>query len=299
MATVLEFLESLPKAELHVHLEGSFRPDVPDAELEAKWDYGDFAGFLEAFKWTVSFLKTPEDYGHAARALIQSLRRQGVVYAEITLSAGVVRWKKLDLEAVFAAVNREAKRAPFPVYWIVDCIRQHGGGGAMPVAKFAAKHAADGIVGFGIGGDEESTPAAEFRGAVAAAGVPFVPHAGEISTPENVWEMVRLGARRIGHGIAAAKDPELLAYLRDHDIPLEISLTSNVRTGAVKSLSDHPLRTIYDAGVPVILGTDDPAIFQTSLLKEYALAAGAFDFTEEELRKIAANSLHYGFQRAK
>ncbi|MCA2967218.1 MAG: adenosine deaminase family protein [Acidobacteriaceae bacterium] len=298
MATVLDFLKTLPKAELHVHLEGSFTPDVPDSELAAKWDCCDFASFLESFKWTVSFLKKPEDYGRAARQLISALRRQGVQYAEITLSAGVVRWKKLDLEEVYAAVNREARRAPFPVYWIVDCIRQHGGGGAMPVARFAARHAADGVAAFGIGGDETSVPAEEFRGAVAAAGVPFVPHAGEISNAENIWEMVRLGARRIGHGIRAVEDPALCAYLKEHDIPLEISLTSNVRTGAVPSLQAHPLRRLFDAGVPLVLGTDDPAIFGTTLVDEYLLAA-ELGFSRAELTQLAENSLRYGFQRAK
>ncbi|MCA2964326.1 MAG: adenosine deaminase [Acidobacteriota bacterium] len=298
MATVLDFLKTLPKAELHVHLEGSFTPDVPDSELAAKWDCCDFASFLESFKWTVSFLKKPEDYGRAARQLISALRRQGVTYAEITLSAGVVRWKKLDLEEVYAAVNHEARRAPFPVYWIVDCIRQHGGGGAMPVARFAARHAADGVAAFGIGGDETSVAAEEFRGAVAAAGVPFVPHAGEISNAENIWEMVRLGARRIGHGIRAVEDPALCAYLKEHDIPLEISLTSNVRTGAVPSLPAHPLRRLFDAGVPVVLGTDDPAIFGTTLVDEYLLAA-ELGFSRAELTQLAENSLRYGFQRAK
>lgn len=297
MATVLDFLKTIPKAELHVHLEGSYTPDVPDAELAAKWDCYDFPSFIEAFKWNVSFLKKPEDYGRAAKQLIGSLRRQGVTYAEITLSAGVVRWKKLDLEEVYAAVNRESRRASFPVYWIVDCIRQHGGGGAMPIAKFAALHATNGVVGFGVGGDETSTPAEEFRGAVAAAGLPFVPHAGEISDAQNVWDMVKLGARRIGHGIRAVEDPALLAHLKAHDIPLEICITSNLRTGAVATLEEHPLRRLYDAGVPIVLGTDDPAIFGTSLLAEYQLAA-ELGFTEDELRQLAANSLRYGLKSA-
>ncbi len=298
MATVLDFLKTIPKAELHVHLEGSYTPDVDDAELAAKWDCYDFPSFLESFKWTVSFLKKPEDYGRAAKQLIGSLRRQGVTYAEITLSAGVVKWKRLDLEAVYAAVNHESRRAPFPVFWIIDCIRQHGGGGAMPIAKFAAHHANNGVVGFGIGGDETSTSAEEFRGAIKAAGVPFVPHAGEISNAQNVWDMVKLGARRIGHGIRAVQDPALMAYLKEHDIPLEICISSNLRTGAVPSLSAHPLRQLFDAGVPIVLGTDDPAIFGTTLLKEYQLAA-ELGFTENELRKLADDSLRYGLHRAK
>jgi adenosine deaminase len=133
---------------------------------------------------------------------------------------------------------------------------------------------------------------------VAAAGVPFVPHAGEISNAENIWEMVRLGARRIGHGIRAVEDPALCAYLKEHDIPLEISLTSNVRTGAVPSLPAHPLRRLFDAGVPVVLGTDDPAIFGTTLVDEYLLAA-ELGFSRAELTQLAENSLRYGFQRAK
>jgi adenosine deaminase len=116
--------------------------------------------------------------------------------------------------------------------------------------------------------------------------------------PESVWAALRLGAERIGHGIASVRDPTLLGYLREHDIPLEISITSNLVTGVVPRLEDHPIRRLFDAGVPIVLNTDDPAMFRCRLVEEYRTAARAFDFSEPELRQIAANGFRYAFGKS-
>jgi adenosine deaminase/aminodeoxyfutalosine deaminase len=126
----------------------------------------------------------------------------------------------------------------------------------------------------------------------------LVAHAGESTGPESVWAALKLGAERIGHGIAAARDAELMRHLRDRDIPLEICLTSNIITGVVKSLDEHPLRRLYDAGVPIILNTDDPAMFACTLTGEYRLAAREFGFSEPEMREIAENGFRYAFGSA-
>jgi len=169
---------------------------------------------------------------------------------------------------------------------------------AWEVARLAAARQDRGVVAIGIGGSEERGPAdwfAEVFAFAKSAGLHLTAHAGESTGPESVWAALRLGAERIGHGIAAARDPELLRHLRGHDIPLEISITSNLVTGVVARLEDHPIRALYDAGVPIVLNTDDPAMFGCTLTDEYRLAARAFGFSETELRGIAANAFRYAF----
>ncbi len=166
------------------------------------------------------------------------------------------------------------------------------------MARLAAARQDRGVVAIGIGGSEERGPAEWFKDVFAfakSAGLHLTAHAGESGGPESVWEALVLGAERIGHGIAAVRDPELLRHLRDRDIPLEISITSNLVTGVVARLEDHPIRALYDAGVPIVLNTDDPAMFGCTLTDEYRLAARAFGFSERELRGIAENGFRYGF----
>ena len=302
-----DFVEQLPKAELHVHLEGSLAPEtlreldssVTVAEARARYRCSDFAGFIEAFKWAVGFLRSADDYALAARRLIEDLARQNVRYAEVTLSAGVVLWKQLDFAAVYEAVAREAARAPMPVWLVLDSIRHFGVEQAWQVARLAAERVDDRVVAFGLGGDEARGPA-EWFGEVFAfcreRGLKLAPHAGENTNAEAVWAALRIGADRIGHGIRAIDDAALVAHLAARRIPLEVSITSNLITGAVASLDAHPVRRLYDAGVPIILNTDDPAMFSTTLNDEYLLAAERFGFTEAELQGLAAASLGWGFR---
>jgi len=156
----------------------------------------------------------------------------------------------------------------------------------------------EGAVSFGLGGDEAGGPAAQFREVFAFArdhGMRLTCHAGETTGPESVWQALEIGAERIGHGIRAIEDAALVAHLAAQRIPLEISITSNVRTGAVSSYAEHPVRKLFDAGVPLILNTDDPALFDAHLVGEYEIAAQRFGFTGEELRLLARNSLDYRF----
>jgi aminodeoxyfutalosine deaminase len=298
------------KSELHLHLEGSMEaatlkeldPAVTDAEIAGMLDYSDFEGFMRAFVWANRKLRGPADYALAARRLFEKLAREGIGYAEVTLSAGVVLWKKQDLAEVFDAVAAEAARSTVRVRWILDAVRQWGAEAAAPVFDFAASHmgdgVGDGVVAIGLGGFEEQGPALWFRGLYARArerGLRLTCHAGETTGPQSVWDALEIGAERIGHGIRAVEDPRLMEHLRERNIPLEVCVTSNVRTGAVESLRQHPLRKLFDAGVPVVLSTDDPALFGCSLEGEFEVARREFGFTDAELSGLAENSLRYAF----
>jgi aminodeoxyfutalosine deaminase len=302
-----DFFADLPKAELHLHLEGSIEPETlheldPAASLEdlrALYHYTDFDGFLKAFGAVVKRLRTPADYALATRRLLDRLAVQNVRYAEITIAAGVVLWKNQEFGPIFDAISGAANGSPVKTYWILDAVRQFGVEQAMRVAELAVERLNGGVVAFGIGGSEERGPAEWFQDVFAfarQAGLRLTAHAGESMGPESVWAALALGAERIGHGITSIRDPGLLRRLRDSNIPLEICITSNVVTGVVRRLEDHPVRRLYDEGAPIVLNTDDPAMFDCTLTDEYRLAARQFGFTEAELREIAENGFRYAFR---
>ncbi|MGA3043650.1 MAG: adenosine deaminase [Bryobacteraceae bacterium] len=296
-----------PKAELHLHLEGSVEPETMQEldpaltreAVQSMYRIDSFQGFIQAYKSVVERLRTPRDYARITRALLRRLAAESVQYAEITLSAGVVLWKRQEFAPVYAAVRQAAAEFPMEVHWILDAVRHFGVEHAMRVAELAAERAHNGVVAFGIGGDEERGPAAWFGDVyrfAKGAGLRLTAHAGETVGPESVWAALEIGAERIGHGIRAVEDAALVRHLRDRGIPLEVCISSNVATGAVASLDVHPVRRLYDAGVPITLNTDDPAIFAVTLSGEYELAARRFGFSEAELRGIAENGFRYGFR---
>jgi adenosine deaminase/aminodeoxyfutalosine deaminase len=302
-----DFLLDLPKAELHLHLEGSIAPETlneldpaaPIEECRALYHYADFEAFLKAFGAVGKRLRTPADYALITRRLLECLAGQNVRYAEIILAAGVVLWKKQDFAPVFDAIVDAASSSSVEVRWILDAVRQFGIEQAAEVAQWAAERQDRGVVALGIGGSEERGPAKWFHEIFAearGAGLHLVAHAGEGTSPQSIWDALEIGAERIGHGIAAVDDPVLLRHLRDHSIPLEISITSNLVTGVVKRIEDHPVRRLYDAGVPITLNTDDPAMFCCSLVNEYRLAQRAFGFSDDELRGIAENGFRFAFR---
>jgi aminodeoxyfutalosine deaminase len=317
----LTILDSLPKAELHVHLEGSIRPETAVElaarqhralsldELSARYSFTDFAGFIESFKWITSLLRDPKDYAIVTRRLLEELIRQNVVYAEITVSAGVMLLRKQSIEANLAAICETAQNLrfePIRVAWILDCVRQFGPGPAMQIARIAARFQASGIVGFGMGGDELAVAAADFRPSFDFArnqGLHVVCHAGEIGGPQSVREAVELlGAERIGHGIAVMHDRSLAESLAARQIALENCVTSNVATGALAkqtgntraTVADHPLKKLLDVGALATLSTDDPAMFSTDLLTEYSRAA-SLGLSSQQLLHLAEQSFLSAF----
>ncbi len=293
-------------AELHLHLEGSVEPEtlreinpsLSADEIAAAFAHSDFDGFIQSFIWVNRQLQKPEHYAIAARRLFERLASENVVYAEVTLSVGTILWKEQDFPAIYEALAREAGRAPIKVRWILDAIRHFGPEKAKPVFDLAAERVNDGVVAIGIGGAEDRGPAIWFKDLYREArdrGLRLTAHAGETCGPESVWQALEIGAERIGHGIHSIRDPRLVKHLRDHQIPLEVCITSNVCTGAAASLSEHPVKMLFDAGVPVILNTDDPALFRCTMTSEFELAARDFGFTEAELESVASNGFKYAF----
>ncbi len=302
-------LRELPKAELHLHLEGSVEPatllELEPAltleEIDARYRYEGFEGFVGSYKWVLERLRGPDDFALVARRLLSRLAAESVRYAEITLSAGVILRRRQDFEAIFEALRREAEASPVTVRWILDAIRQLGPAHAMEVAELAAAFLDQGVVGFGIGGLEDLGPVEWFDEVfrfARARGLHLTIHAGETVGAESVWGAVRLGAERIGHGIRAIEDAALLDRLRAQDLPLEICVSSNVATGVVPRLAAHPVRRLFEAGVPLVISTDDPGMFRTTLTREYELLRDQFGFTEGELRGLAASSFRYAFSPA-
>ena len=314
-------VDPLPKAELHLHLEGSIRPEtavelaarhglrVMAEEVAARYRYANFGQFLDTFKWITSLLREPEDYALVTQKLLEELAQENVVYAEITISAGVMLLRQQNVEVNFEAICEAAAGAPFPrvrTAWIFDCVRQFGGDAAMEVARQAARLARAGVVGFGLGGDELSLPAAVFRPAfdwARGAGLHAVCHAGETGGPQSVREAVEeLGAERIGHGIAVMHDQALAESLAAQGVALENCPTSNLCTGSLArqmgradaSLRDHPLALLLERGSLVTLSTDDPGMFHTDLLTEYSHAA-SLGLSNRQLVELAEQSFRAAF----
>jgi len=295
-----------PVAELHLHLEGSVEvetlleldPALTREEIRAATAYTDFEGFIRSYIWVNRKLNSPEHYALVARRLFERLASEGVTYAEVTISAGVTLWKQQDFLPIYEAVQREACASKVKVRWILDATRQFGVHAAKPVFDLAAALVNDGVVAIGLGGFEAGGPARWYADLYKEArdrGLRLLCHAGETTDAISVWEAIEIGAERIGHGIRAIEDPLLVAHLAEKKIPLEICITSNVRTGAVGSLKEHPVRRLYEAGVPIILNTDDPALFECTLTSEYELARSEFGFTEEEMEELRRNSFLYSF----
>lgn len=339
MKDVLSFILGLPKAELHLHLEGTVDPqtlielskrhptplpvennryapdpssgEVLDEEKVARiYGYDDFTGFLMEFKAVTERLRTPEDYELITYAMCRNLARQNVVHAEVFVSAGVVLWRGANFEPLFAGMEAGRKRAEkdfgVSLLWIFDAVRHFGVEEGYSVVNLALKlreeqlkkEKRSSIIGFGIGGDERRASAADFNQLYRHAadhGLRLTTHAGETVGAESIWAAINIGAERIGHGLHAFDDPELIEMLAERQVPIEVCISSNVRTNCCAGIMQHPVRRMFDAGVMVTLNSDDPAMFQTTLAREYQLAHEEFGFTGDELRELARNSFEASF----
>jgi len=324
------FIAALPKAELHLHLEGAVDPStlaelsrrhktplptennrydvtgsgdvLREQDVRRLYSYKDFNGFMMAFKAVTERLRDPEDYELITYRLLQKLAEQNVLHAEVYVSVGVIHWRGQEFQPIFEGLESGRQRAErdfgISLLWIFDAVRHFGVEPAQKVFDLAAKLQHRNVVGIGIGGIEQQASAENFRRlykSAAAQGLRLTAHAGETMGPESVWAALNIGAERIGHGLSIMRDPELVEVLAQKQVPVEVCISSNLRTGVCPKVSAHPVKTMFDHGLMLTLNTDDPEMFQTSLSREYELARKEFGFAEDQLRELARNSFEASF----
>lgn len=321
--SIESYLNAAPKVELHVHLEGSIQPEtlltlarrngvtLPASTLDEVRDwftFRDFDHFVEIYVAITKCLRTSEDYELIAYEFGAEMARQHVRYAEVTFSPSTHHFLGVTQDTYFGGLTRGRERARrefgVEIAWIFDIVR----GIADPAQQLAAadyttgvaiEGRCDGVVALGLAGSEHGNlpdPFAPWFQRARDAGLHSAPHAGENAGPESVWGALRaLGAERIGHGVRAIEDAELVAYLAESRIPLEVNPTSNLRLGVYPNLEEHPLRRLYDAGVFITVNSDDPPLFNTTLNDEVQLLSSHMRFTLPQIDAILLNAFRASF----
>ena len=318
MSALAGFISRLPKAELHVHHVGSASPRIvaelaqrhpgvvpsDPEELADFFAFRDFAHFIEVYLAVVDLIRTPDDVRLLTYEIAREMAEaQQVRYAELTCTPFTSVAAGVPIEGYTEAIEDARLSAErdlgIVLQWIYDIPGESGLPAADATLDYALNHPPDGLIGFGLGGPEIGVPRPQFKphfDAARAAGLRSLPHAGETTGPETVWDALRvLGAERIGHGTSAAEDPALLEHLATTGIPLEVCPSSNIATRAVATLDEHPLRAFRDAGVAVTINSDDPPMFGTTLNREYEIAAGLLDLEEAGVVDLARTAVQVSF----
>jgi len=302
--------------ELHLHLEGSLepgfvrhlvtgRPAAAGVDFAALYAFSDFKGFLEAYRRVVTLLTRPEDFSEMTLAACVRLAGIGVRYAELIFTPLIHTRRGLDhgavSRAIVSALDKARTSLGLECNLIYDTVRQWGAEAALETATLAVADSRAGlpVVGFGVGGDELSVPAAELAGAfrlAKEAGLFSYVHAGEVGPPESVWEALEvLGADRIGHGVSAARDPLLMDELARRGTALDLCPTSNLLTRAVPRLEEHPLPLFIERGLTVTLGSDDPGFFGSWLDNELALCRELWGWDSAAVATLTRNAARSAF----
>jgi adenosine deaminase len=303
--------ERVPKVELHLHLEGAIPygilwqlvrkyggdPQVPDqAALLRKFTYKDFPHFIETWNWMIQFLREYEDFSLFAEAVARDLASQNIRYAEVFYSPPDFMWRGLQLQPLTGAIRAGLDRVPgIAIALIADVVRDRGPENASAMLAQLNEVRNLGVIGIGLGGSEQRWPPEAFKTVYAEArrlGFHVTAHAGEAAGPESIWGAIRsLQIERIGHGARAGEDEELLAYLAETRLPLELCPLSNVRTGVVRCIDEHPARKLFERGLLLTINTDDPKMFGNCLAEEYRLLEERLGFSRPELRGLILNGI--------
>lgn len=320
--TLERFIRRMPKAEIHLHLEGSVRPatllelarrngvapPAPDeAGLREFFRFRDFPHFIEVYIAVCSCLRTPDDFATIVREVGEDAAAQNIRYLEIHFNPETnVRKRGLDFHQMLAGMNRgraEARdRWGVEMRWIADGVRDSETSPwsvTQTVDWIASLSPGDGVVALGLGGNEVGYPPTPFARDFArarAAGLHTVAHAGETTGPQTICDSLDLlGVERIGHGVRAADNPDLVARLARDRVPLELCPTSNVCTGVVPDFAAHPFRAFDEAGIPVTVNSDDPPLFGTTLTDEFLVLARCWGYDADGIQRIALNAVDVAF----
>lgn len=309
----------MPKVELHVHLEGSIRPEtvlklaernqveLPARDIDGLHSWFAFTGFphfVEVYVAITKCIKTPDDLELIAREFLEGQAAQNVLHSEVTYTASTIErfcgipWAD-QLPALQRALAYGRDQLGISAGFILDIVRGSSPDKGLEVAKWAIDAKGKGVLALGLAGEEGRASAADYAESFALAheaGLPITPHAGETCGPESIWDALNgTNPNRIGHGVRCVEDPKLVATLRDRQIPLEVCPSSNVCLGGVKSLSEHQLPQLLDEGLYVTIGSDDPPMFNTSITDEYLRIANEFDFDEDILWTLNLNAANAAF----
>ncbi len=313
---VINFIRALPKTEIHLHLEACVNKhtlkdllkknniQVTDEEFEKKFNFSDLNGFIQLFFFIQSAVKSPEDFSYMISSLAEYLRANNIVYAEVFFAPSKFIQNGLDFEEMIEALVKKIRQIKLEdgteIRILVDVSRSFGNANAMNNLNRVLKIKHDEVIGIGLGGPELLGPAKDYADVFKLAresGLRTVAHAGEDDGPWSIWDTVSiLQAERIGHGTSAIQDPELVKYLKEKKIPIEICITSNIFTGKyVRKEQNHPVRYYYDQGLVTAINTDDPEIFNVSLTYEYFKLYRFLDFSLEEIIDILKKGVYATF----
>jgi len=313
-----KFIDAMPKVELHLHLEGAIphetllaqirrkgtEPSIRTVDdLKAKLTYTDFPSFIDLWIWKNTFIQHEEDFGEIAYAMLRGLSRQNVKYVESFYAPGDYSRFGLSTEGITECViaGKERARSDFGIRCelIVDLIRDHGPEIGMKRLDEVTPYLGKGVIGIGIGGSEQLFPAGPYAEVYREArrrGFRLTAHAGEVAGADSIRSAIEdLGAERIGHGLTAYEDPEVVDMLKARRIPLEMCIISNSRTGVCPSVKEHPIRDYFREGLVVTVNSDDPSMFSSSLTDEYLALSRHLGFTLDEVKQVALNAARASF----
>ena len=302
----MTWYDNLPKVELHVHLEGAIPhaalfelirkyggdSSVPNVQaLSKRFEYTTFQQFIETWSWKNQFLREYDDFTFIAEQTARDMANQNIRYAEMFFSPSLFTRCGLDVREIARAVRRGfTKVSEIEIALIADLVRDYGPEAEMKILGALADVTDCGIIGVSIGGSEHDYPPQAFEAVFHAArdmGFHTTAHAGEAAGAHSIRGAIEiLQVERIGHGTSLIQDPDLMDYIASNDIPLELCPVSNVRTGAVRSIKEHPIKKYYDRGLTISINTDDPKMFNTSLAYEYRLLVEACGFSRSDIRRI-------------
>jgi aminodeoxyfutalosine deaminase len=314
--TLNDYIVAMPKVELHVHLEGSVRPetllklakknriDLPADTVEGLRDwyqFRDFPHFVEIYVTISNCMQTVEDIEMVAREFLQGQAAQNIRYSEVTYTAFThYKMKGLSFDDQLAALNRARAwgqaELGVDMQYIIDIPRNLADAtSSMIVAEWAVDAMDKGVIALGLGGDEANNPGRDFEAAFDYArehGQASIPHAGEHDGAESVWHAIKsLGAIRIGHGVRGIEDPALVEYLADQQIPLEVNPTSNLCLGVAPTMAEHPINALLEAGCYITVNSDDPPMFNTTLTNEYQATSSAFGWDVGTVEMLSLNAV--------